>query len=98
MLGAVMTDKLDMSRDRFVWELEALISEAERAKKTYLDVKSGDLHAIVGGYPSKTNHRMPTCCAVMRQYMTLKDEVLSEPVFEKDATLLIRYKLPRSAS
>lgn len=60
----------------------------------FLDVRAGDVHTSVGGYPS-TNHRMPACCGVMRRLMGPRDEVLSTPPKGNGASLTIRHQLPR---
>ena len=61
----------------------------------FVDVISGDLHRLVGGYPSK-NHRMPICCQVMIRAMNSHDIVIYEPPSGQGASLHIRYKLPRN--
>jgi len=75
--------------------LDSIFHEAERSGKRYVDVKSGDLHRLVGGYPGR-NHRMPVCCEVMRRNMRPDDQILHQPPSGQGATLVIRYKLPRS--
>ncbi len=74
--------------------LQGLITLAQEEGKPYLDVVSGDLHKMVGGYPG-TQHRMPLCCDVMRNAMKPTDEVLNSPRKGKGASLSIRYYLPR---
>jgi 5-methylcytosine-specific restriction protein A len=75
-------------------ELNRIFQEAQRQGKPYVDVKSGNLHRRVGGYPGH-NHRMPTCCEVMTRNMKHGDQILQQPPKGKGATLVIRYKLPR---
>jgi hypothetical protein len=70
--------------------LEAMFTEARERGQEYVDVVSGELHAKVGGYPSP-NHRMPTCCSVMRQLMKSTDQELSAPPKGRGAELRIRY-------
>ncbi|WP_168124034.1 HNH endonuclease [Paenibacillus sp. HB172176] len=72
--------------------LETLLSDARERGKEYVDVVSGELHAKVGGYPS-SNHRMPTCCSVMKQQMKVSDKELFAPPKGKGAELKIRYFL-----
>jgi len=72
--------------------LENLFLEAQGRGLEYVDVVSRKLHATVGGYPS-SNHRMPTCCSVMRQHMKATDLELSAPPKGKGAELRIRYYL-----
>jgi len=78
----------------FQQELDNIFATATKQGKTYVDVKSGELHRRVGGYPSH-NHRMPVCCQVMRRNMKPGDIILYEPPSGQGATLTIRYKLPR---
>jgi 5-methylcytosine-specific restriction protein A len=76
--------------------LQQIVAVAQRQGKQHTDVASGDLHRSVGGYP-KRNHRMPTCCAVMRQAMRQGDRVLAEPASGRGARLIIRFQLPRQS-
>lgn len=71
--------------------LEKLFSECSM---DYIDIEAGELHRLVGGYPG-TNHKMPSCCAVMKRYMNNNDEILYSPPSGKGASLKIRYYLPR---
>jgi len=67
------------------------------AKGSFVDVTSGDLHRLVGGYPGRS-HKMPVCCDVMRKAMQSGDRILASPPKGRGATLTIRYVLPRSSS
>ena len=78
----------------FQRQLDAVFALARENALQSIVVKSGDLHAQVGGYPG-TNHRMPLCCYVMRKNMKPEDSVISEPPSGLGATLKIRYQLPR---
>jgi len=78
----------------FQRELDNIFATATKQGKTYVDVKAGDLHRRVGGYP-RPNHRMPVCCEVMKRNMKPQDQVLQQPPSGKGASLIIRYKLPR---
>lgn len=90
-----MSEKVDAPKsDDFKNELRSELESAENKVKTYLDVKSGDLHRKVGGYPGP-HHRMPVCCNVMRQMMNEGDEILEQPPKGNGANLVIRYHLPR---
>ncbi len=73
-------------------ELTAILQAAQRQGLPYVDVKSGDLHRRVGGYPGP-NHRMPVCCEVMKHNMGPNDKILHQPSKGKGATLIIRYML-----
>ncbi len=75
-------------------ELDRLFMQAQLQNKPYIDVKSGDLHRKVGGYPGH-NHRMPVCCEVMLRNMRKGDQILQQPPKGLGATLVIRYSLPR---
>jgi hypothetical protein len=78
----------------FQTELNMIFQNAQNRGLPYVDVKSGDLHRRVGGYPGH-DHRMPVCCGVMRQNLNASDTVLSEPPKGSGATLKIRYQIPR---
>lgn len=75
----------DFKKQLNLW-FEKAVSEG----KKFLDVKSGDLHRAVGGYPG-SNHNMPGCCSVMYQNMKEGDEVLAAPPGRLGASVLIRY-------
>ena len=75
-------------------ELQALFAQATAHGQTSVDVRSGDLHRRVGGYPGP-DHRMPACCGVMRAEMREGDEILEQPPKGKGANFVIRYSLPR---
>ena len=67
---------------------------AEEAGADFVDVRAGDVHRSVGGYPGP-GQRMPDCYYVMRRMMTAGDVELTEPPRGAGATLVVRYKLPR---
>ena len=77
-------------RDQLAKEFES----AEAAGKGYVDIRSGDLHTKLGGYPGP-NHRMPVCCNVMRTEMSIDDKELRSPPRGRGANLVIRYTIPR---
>lgn len=76
----------------FERELAAQIERAKSRGATHLEVNSGELHRAVGDYPG-TNHRMATCCDVMRKRMHPGDTEISSPEKGKGASLTIRYML-----
>jgi len=76
---------------------KALRQIFDESKASFVDVTSGDLHHLVGGYPGK-HHNLPTCCNVMTSAMQSGDTVLAKPPKGRGATLTIRYVLPRSSS
>lgn len=75
--------------------LAKLLASANEMGFLAVDVNAGNLHRQVGGYPGP-DHRMPQCCKVMRQAMSLTDEVVDEPPSGQGARLTIRYRLPHS--
>jgi hypothetical protein len=83
-----------MKADDFRAVLRRQLKEAERNGDKYLDVNSGKLHREVGGYPGPS-HRMPVCCAVMREAMTIGDRIIAAPKKGNGASLTICYRLPR---
>ena len=80
--------------DQFRSALLALFEKARVAGKPAVDVNSGELHRIVGGYPG-ANHKMPVCCNVMQAAKYLSDVVVQSPPKGRGASLTIRYALPR---
>ena len=80
--------------DDFRAALTTIIGKATRDGHAFVEVKSGDLHRIVGGYPGP-GHRTPICCSVMRSAMKSADTILAEPPKGNGATLFIRYYLPK---
>jgi len=75
--------------------LDEYFTRASAEGLAYVDVNSGALHRELGGYPSQTNHQMPTCCSVLYSEMRAGDQLLSAPPKGKGATVTIRYQLPR---
>jgi hypothetical protein len=78
----------------FRTELRAQLGSAASLGWRHVEVNSGELHRIVGGYPG-SDHRMPICCSVMEAEMRGGDEIVTAPPKGKGASLTIRYKLPR---
>ena len=78
------------AREDFQIALQSLIQRTHEQRKRSIGVRSGDLHREVGGYPGR-NHRMPLCCAVMRDAMREGATVESSPESGQGASLLIRY-------
>ena len=83
-----------MKADIFRVELRRQLKAAERGGGKFLQVNSGKLHREVGGYPGPS-HRMPVCCEVMRNEMTMGDQIISAPKKGNGASLTISYRLPR---
>lgn len=75
----------------FALELEKVLQENREAGQAFVVITAGELHRRVGGYPGP-NHRMPTCCAVMRTRLRSGDDVLEAPPSGHGASLKIRYQ------
>ena len=84
-------------RDRFGVVLRELLAEAERSGRRGIQVRAGDLHRRVGGYPGRS-HKMPQCCRAMRDAMSDADVVIESPPKGAGANLVIEYRLPRPDS
>lgn len=77
--------------------LEEIFRDAEAQELIAVEIVSGDLHQKLGGY-TDSNHRLPSCCAAMRDAMVPTDEVLNSPEKGYGATLRVRYDIPRPDS
>lgn len=77
----------------FKRRLSEIMQDARERGLSHIDVKSGDLHRQVGGYPNGGKHSMPSCCNAMKGMMQGNDEVLCSPDRGRGATLKIRYYL-----
>lgn len=86
--------RLPPTTEDFQSELDKVFAKAQQEGKPFIEVKSGDLHRSVGGYPGP-NHRIPLCCTVMKRTMKPGDEILRQPPSGLGATLAIRFELPR---
>jgi len=83
--------------DDFRAELRRLLKKAEDLGFVAVDINSGNLHRMVGGYPGP-DHRMPTCCDVMYSEMSAKDERVSQTESTLGASVVVRYYLPRTGA
>ena len=92
--GVVVEGETMPTAADFLERLARKFESAAAAGRDLVDIRSGDLHAELGGYPSN-NHRMPTCCQVMWNAKGRHDEVLQSPCSGRGANLLIRYRIPR---
>ena len=81
--------------DEFRAALRGRFDRATEEGKRSLEIRSGDLHEEVGGYPG-SNHRMRNCCSVMRSEMTEGDVEVDAPPKGDGASVVIRYTLPRN--
>jgi len=80
------------TRIDFENELNKQLNDAKNKGRKFEIIISRDLHEAVGGYPS-SNHRMKTCCDVMRNRMDINDIILKQPRKGDGATLEIKYMI-----
>ncbi len=80
--------------DDFTDALKRVLSDSAEMGLVAVEVKSGNLHRLVGGYPGN-DHRMPACCNAMRKEIGASDSIVEEPPKENGANLIVRYELPR---
>ena len=84
-----------LTKNIFVKKLKDIFADETKKAHTEIIITSGELHRLVGGYPG-TNHRMPICCAAMKEaFNSSTDTILSSPTSGNGASLKIRYALPR---
>ncbi|HII99244.1 MAG TPA: DUF4145 domain-containing protein [Methanoregula sp.] len=83
-------------REEFFHEMGRVFTEAQKNDLPFIEVRSGDLHKKLGGYPGR-NHQMPLCCDIMRQVMEKNDQIIMQPPKGRGANLIIRYYLPRKS-
>jgi len=74
--------------------LDGILHSAQELGACFIGIKSGDLHHLVGGYPSD-DHRMSACCGAMKERMGVEDRIIDEPPSGQGAALIIQYQLPR---
>ena len=84
----------DPGANKFRQALEREFSAALMKGLTHIILDAGQLHRAVGGYPGK-NHKMPTCCSVMKSAMIPSDRIVADPPKGIGASLAIDYSLPR---
>jgi hypothetical protein len=82
------------SANDFRAALSKQFQQAEAKGGAYLEVRAGDFHKSLGGYPGPA-HQMPTCCEVLRMEMTVADKIVESPPRGRGASLTIRFSLPR---
>jgi len=90
-VGESATDP-KITTDGFREALRLLLLEASQRGLPQLDVRSGELHKLVGG-----RNQMPQVCSAMRSLMEESDAVLESPPKGNGSRLVIRYKVPRAA-
>jgi 5-methylcytosine-specific restriction protein A len=81
----------------FRMELKAQLYRAQKRGLSHIDIKAGDLHRRLGGYPAQS-HQMPSCCEAMYAEKNAGDVIIARPPEGKGASLTVRYKLPRRAN
>lgn len=84
--------------DKFQDELSAEIERAHRQGRNHVEINAGELHRIVGGYPSRLGvpDRMCRCQNVMREeFRRGQAEVIHQAGEVDPSALTIRYELPR---
>jgi transcriptional regulator with XRE-family HTH domain len=75
--------------------LVARFRRAQRAKRTYVEVKAGDLHRDIADPSDPAMNRTPLVCHVMTKHRTSHDRVVSQPPKGKGLMFTVRYQLPR---
>jgi hypothetical protein len=78
----------------FSRKLSETLRHAEQGGAVAIEIRSGELHRALGGYPG-IDHRMPVCCEAMYKEQRASDTILSQPPKGKGASVVIRYQLPR---
>jgi hypothetical protein len=78
------------SADRFLAAIRDIIDSAGRQGLETVQVRAGDFHRELGGYPS-ASHRMPVCCAAMRKAMGPRDRIVQQPPKGDGANLIVEY-------
>jgi hypothetical protein len=87
--------RMGPTMEDFSANLSVLLEEAGDKGEPSVDISAGELHRRAGFYPGKS-HRMPECCRAMRQEMRAGDIILEEPPKGSGASLVVRYRLPRT--
>jgi 5-methylcytosine-specific restriction protein A len=77
----------------FLIELQKQIDRAIRQGRLHIEINAGELHRVIGGYPSRSA-RMPVCCTALREELQRrKGSIIFEPPSGQGAALTIRYDL-----
>lgn len=82
-----------VSTDYFRRGLRAQFARARAQGQTNIRVNAGELHRLLGGYPS-SDHGMQTCRNAMQAELQPGDDLIVE---KGGAGLTICYQLPRKA-
>jgi hypothetical protein len=86
-----------LTAEAFRQALDREFATATATGTSHIKIRAGDLHHTVGGYPGR-DHRMPTCCSVMKRVMLPGDMIFETPLKGAGANLTVEYKLPRDLS
>lgn len=84
----------NLTVDVFRGALAREFDQATVAGRDSLQIRAGDLHGSVGGYPDRDN-RMPLCCRAMKAAMGPGDKIVESPPSGQGASLTIEYRFPR---
>jgi 5-methylcytosine-specific restriction protein A len=84
--------KMPPTSEDFRIHLEKKLTISKNLGHDYKIIISGELHREIGYFPGP-DHRMATCCQVMRRMMIPGDEILYQPPRGNGATLKIKYIL-----
>ncbi|WP_313669265.1 helix-turn-helix transcriptional regulator [Sandarakinorhabdus sp.] len=85
------TEKPIMDKQTFKNEIELQLDHARQTGKTSLLISAGEIHRAVGGYPG-SGHRMPICCAALRELADeLNADLVSSPPKGNGASLAYRF-------
>ena len=82
-----------VKKEDFQKVLNDVFKDAISQGKNEIVITAGEVHRIAGDYPNR-NHRIPTCCHVMRKNLKENDFIISQPPKGNGASLTIRYSLP----
>ena len=74
-----------------MFRTRTMLEDAKERGMASVVVKAGDLHKLAGDYPG--DHRMRSCCRVMKENMKESDEILPNDLKEDGASFQARYNL-----
>ncbi len=84
------------STNDFREEIQAQIRRATKQGRSHLEINAGELHRILGNYPSNGDHSMPSCCLAMyEEFEKGNAEIIYRTASGNSASLTIRYVVPR---
>lgn len=74
-----------------------IVSRAEGQGRPHVEINAGELHRMAGDFPDPAGNGLLQCCAALRAMRQPADEIVFSPPGDDDASLTIRYALPRRA-